>query len=156
MPDTSTVEQTTQTITGTDGNSITLHIARPKGVSLAPGILHTHGGGMAIMSAADRLFHTYRVELARRGFAVVSVEFRNSSGLLGPHPFPAGLTDCMSALGGVHQNREQLGVSTLVLSGESGGGNLCSAMAIRANQQDRLDQFDGVYAMCPFIGGPAL
>merc|ERR1711957_18864 len=96
----------------------------------------------------------YRINLAIRGFAVVGVEFRNSSGLLGRHPFPAGLTDCMSALGWTNANRTKLGISKIVLSGESGGGNLCCAMALRAKRERRLAEFDGVFACCPFIAGP--
>lgn len=58
-----------------------------------------------------------------------------------PHPFPAGLSDCMSALSCVAEHRESLGVKgSLVLNGESGGGNLCAAMAIRAKRDGRLGE----------------
>mmetsp|Transcript_33263 Transcript_33263/g.84686 ORF Transcript_33263/g.84686 Transcript_33263/m.84686 type:complete len:386 (-) Transcript_33263:66-1223(-) len=154
MADVSGIEQRTETIIGTDGNSIELFIATPKGSGPAPGLLHMHGGAMTFMSTNDLMYRNYRAFLASRGFVVVSVEFRNASGKLGPHPYPAGLTDCMSALAWTDANRERLGISKLVLHGESGGGNLCSAMAIRAKQEGRLSEFDGVYAMCPFIAGP--
>eukprot|EP00927_Polykrikos_kofoidii_P050274 TRINITY_DN44192_c0_g1_i1.p1 TRINITY_DN44192_c0_g1~~TRINITY_DN44192_c0_g1_i1.p1 ORF type:complete len:397 (+),score=57.18 TRINITY_DN44192_c0_g1_i1:36-1226(+) len=154
--DLSSIEETIEIINGEDGNEITLYIAKPKESSSGrvPGLLHTHGGGMTFLSANDSIYRAYRVRLARRGFAVVSVEFRNASGLLGRHPYPAGLTDCMSGLAWMHSNREKLGISKLVLTGESGGGNLCSSMAIRAKREGRLSEFDGVFAMCPFIAGP--
>merc|ERR1712224_997840 len=131
MPDTSGIEQTTRVIKRMDGNDITLYISKPKGSSEVPCILHTHGGGMMIMSANSWIFQLHRAYCARRGLAVVSVEFRNSSGLLGRHPYPGGLNDCMSALTWTHANRKELGISNVVLSGESGGGNLCAAMALR-------------------------
>merc|ERR1712159_363806 len=109
---------------------------------------------MATMSANDRLYQVYRASLAKAGFVVVSVEFRNSTGKLGKHPYPAGLTDCMSALEWTDANRTELGVNSIVLSGESGGGNLCLATAIRAKREGRLGQIDGVFSMCPFIAGP--
>jgi len=156
MPNLSGIERTTEVIKGTDGNDITLYIDRPKDAAAVPGLLHTHGGGMAIMSARDRLYDVYRAQLAARGFAVVSVEFRNSSGLLGHHPYPSGLNDCMSSLAWVHENKRKLGMSSLVLTGESGGGNLCTAIALRALRDGRVKEIDGVFAMCPFIGGPDL
>merc|ERR1739836_369616 len=42
----------------------------------------------------------------------------------------------------------------IILAGESGGGNLCTAMALRAKRDGKLDQLDGVYSFCPFIAGP--
>jgi len=109
---------------------------------------------MCIMTAEDPPFANFRRRLAAAGFAVVSVQFRNSSGQLGRHPYPAGLTDCMSALSWVHANREQLGISKLITAGESGGGNLCSAMALRALREGKQHELDGVFALCPFIAGP--
>lgn len=154
-PDTSEIDQFTEVIKGTDGNDITLYIAKPKqAAGHTPCLLHIHGGGMTILSATDVGFRMYRTQLAIRGFTVVGVEFRNASGLLGRHPYPAGLTDCMSALAWVKTNRERLGISRIVLHGESGGGNLCTAMALQAKRDDRLSDFDGVFAMCPFIAGP--
>jgi len=128
-------------IRGADGNDITLLVARPKDGGNGHGILHAHGGGMAMMTAETPVYSAYRQWLASRGFTVVGVEFRNSSGSLGPHPFPAGLSDCMSALSWVAEHRESLGVKgSLVLNGESGGGNLCAAMAIRAKRDGRLGE----------------
>ena len=62
------------------------------------GVLHIHGGGMVILSAAGPLYTRWREALAASGMVVVGVEFRNAAGALGSHPFPAGLNDCSSAL----------------------------------------------------------
>ncbi len=84
---------------------------------------------------------------------VVGVEFRNAAGKLGPHPFPAGLNDCFSGLKWTHENRDALGVSKIVISGESGGGNLSIATTLKASGEGVLDMVDDVYAQCPYITG---
>ena len=53
----------------------------------------------------------------------------------------------------MHEHRDQLGISTLVVSGESGGGNLTLATALRAKREGDVAMIDGVYAMCPYISG---
>jgi acetyl esterase/lipase len=154
LPEVVGVERSMETIEGVDGNAITLHIHRPADAGAeVPGILHLHGGGMAILSAADAQFVRWRDELAASGAVVVGVEFRNSAGSLGAHPFPAGLDDCTTALLWMHSHRSRLGVSTIVVSGESGGGNLTLATALRANRDGHVEAIDGVYAQCPYISG---
>ena len=148
------VSSSVETITGTDGNEITLYIHRPEQADGAlPCVVHTHGGGMTILTAADPGYVRWRDSLAATGLVVVGVEFRNAGGTLGAHPFPAGLDDCASAAQWVIANRVGLGVSTVVISGESGGGNLSIATALKANQEGWIDGIDGVYAQCPYISG---
>lgn len=148
------IETRTLSITGVDGNEITLYLHRPIGMAgPLPGLLHLHGGGMAILQAAADSAAIWRAGLAARGCVVVGVEFRNSGGVLGPHPFPAGLNDCTSALEWMHAQREGLGLTSIVVTGESGGGNLSLATALKAKREGRLDRIDGVYAQVPFIYG---
>ncbi|HEX7826619.1 MAG TPA: alpha/beta hydrolase fold domain-containing protein [Mycobacterium sp.] len=146
------VESSVETITGVDGNDITLYIDRPVGATgPLPGLLHLHGGGMAILQS--NIAKSWREALAAAGCVVVGVEFRNAGGVLGPHPFPAGLNDCASALDWVHARREELGLASIVVTGESGGGNLSLATALKAKREGRLDHIDGVYAQVPYIFG---
>ncbi|WNG88443.1 alpha/beta hydrolase fold domain-containing protein [Mycobacterium sp. ITM-2016-00317] len=146
------VTTTTSKITGADGNDITLHISRPADVTgPLPGVVHLHGGGMAIASAADLAYIRLREHLAATGVVVVGVEFRNSSGRLGPHPYPAGLNDCASAARWASSHRAELGISHLVVSGESGGGNLTLTLAHKAKRDGWLGEISGFYAQCPFI-----
>ena len=148
------VERTTETIEGGDGNPVTLHISRPRGVSgPLPGVLHLHGGGMVILQAAGPMYCRIRDELAATGLVVVGVEFRNGAGVLGAHLFPAGLDDCANALAWMHEHRAALGVSSITVAGESGGGNLTLATALRAKRDGTLHMIDGVYAMVPYISG---
>lgn len=146
------VTTTTTQCTGVDGNDITLFVSRPTDTSGAlPAVVHLHGGGMAIGSAADPVYVGLREHLAATGLVVVGVEFRNSSAKLGAHPYPAGLNDCASAVRWVSANRQQLGVSHLIVSGESGGGNLTLTLAHKAKREGWLGEIAGLYAQCPFI-----
>ncbi len=154
LPDVCGIDVSEESIIGIDGNAITLYIHRPlnqKGV--LPGLVHFHGGGMAMMSATDPGYKFLRNSLALAGLVVVGVEFRNSAGRLGCHPFPAGLNDCASAVQWVHNNRNRLALSSLIVNGESGGGNLSLATALKANREGWIDQIDGVFACCPYISG---
>ena len=95
---------------GADGNDVTLYIHRPDGDGAAwPGVLHLHGGGMVLLEASGAAYARWRDELAASGLVVVGVEFRNGGGKHGAYPFPAGLTDCSSALRWVIHNRARLG-----------------------------------------------
>jgi acetyl esterase/lipase len=146
------VESTTVVIDGVDGNDISLYIHRPTAAGgPLPCVVHTHGGGMVILKADGEGYQRWRDELAATGLVVVGVEFRNGGGELGPHPFPAGLNDCASAARWVIDNRERLGISKVVISGESGGGNLSLATTLKAKRDGWIDAIDGVYAQCPYI-----
>src|SRR6478609_5353261 len=148
------VARSVEIITGVDGNDVTLYISRPEeAAGPLPGILHTHGGGMVFLEAAAANYHRWRDELAATGLVVVGVEFRNASGKHGRHPFPAGLNDCSSALQWMHDHRSDLGIDKIVVSGESGGGNLALATTLKAKRDGKIDQIDGVYAQCPYISG---
>lgn len=142
------VQSRTEVIKGVDGNDITLYADRPvEATGPLPGLLHLHGGGMAILKANSSAM--YRSRLAGRGAVVIGVEFRNAAGELGPHPFPAGLNDCTSALDWMHDRRAELGLSSIVITGESGGGNLSLATTLKAKRDGHLDRIDGVYAQVP-------
>jgi len=94
-----------------------------------------------------------RNSLAAMGMVVIGVEFRNGGGKLGAHPFPAGLNDCSSAVQWADEQRDALDISKIVVSGESGGGNLSLATTLKAKQDGTLARIDGVYGMCPYISG---
>ena len=137
---------------GSRGNDVTVFIHRPDDDGAAlPGVLHLHGGGMVLLEAAGSSYMRWRDELAASGLVVVGVEFRNGGGKHGAHAFPAGLNDCTSALRWVIDNRARLGISALIVSGESGGGNLTLATTLKAKRDGLIDEIDGVYALCPYI-----
>mmetsp|Transcript_9843 Transcript_9843/g.10342 ORF Transcript_9843/g.10342 Transcript_9843/m.10342 type:complete len:390 (+) Transcript_9843:73-1242(+) len=151
---------TTETITiqGVDNNDITLYIHTPTNITTTstgslPCIYHIHGGGMGMLRASDPMYITTRGTLATFGVIVIGVEFRNSSGLHGPHHFPAGLNDCMSGLQWIYQHKAERNISKIIVHGESGGGNLSLALCLKAKRDGLLHLIDGVFARCPFIFG---
>lgn len=157
LPEITDVERTERTITATGGHDITLHVHRPTEQAdhdgPLPGILHLHGGGGVMMTAADANYVRWRDELAAQGTVVIGVEFRNAAGRLGPHPFPAGLDDCTDALAWVDEHRDELDISGLIVSGDSGGANLAIATTLRAAREGTLGRIAGVALQCPFISG---
>ena len=67
----------TKTIKGVDGNDIDLFVTKPCGqTGPLPGLVHTHGGGMAIGSANEGMAPTWHHNLAAKGMVVVAVQFR--------------------------------------------------------------------------------
>lgn len=146
------VKTETVTIKGDEGNDITLYISKPSDAqSKLPCIVHLHGGGMAFGSATDLGYVRWRDNLAATGLVVVGVEFRNSGGKLGPHPYPAGINDCAAGIRWAAAHLGELGASHIVVSGESGGGNLTLAVTHKAKREGWLHEIAGVYAQCPYI-----
>ena len=152
--DADSVMHVEETISGVDGNPIALRIYRPAdGAGPLPCVVYLHGGGMTISRAFGKIHRRWSRDLAATGMVVVGVDFRNACTPAGTNPFPAGLNDCSSALAWLHGNRTRLGITTIVLQGESGGANLALATALKAKRENALDSIDGVYAMVPYISG---
>lgn len=147
------------TIKGVDENDIDLFVEAPKShdknaaSSKLPCIVHLHGGGMSFTTAQSAQAVRWRNTLAQQGAVVIGVEFRNGGGVLGNHPFPAGLNDCASAVQWVDRQKSDLGISSIVVAGESGGGNLAVATAIKANLEGWVNSIDGIFAIAPMIFG---
>jgi acetyl esterase/lipase len=102
----------------------------------------------------DSCDERWRDELAAQGAVVIGVEFRNAAGKLGNHPYPAGLEDCAAATVWALEHRAELGVDIVVVSRESGGGNLALAVALKAARKQWTHRPDGVYAIAPMIASP--
>jgi acetyl esterase/lipase len=149
------VSRETLTIPRSTGEgSITLYIHRPRSANgPIPAVVHLHGGGMTLLTAADAVYTRERDALAALGMVVVGVEFRNAGGKLGAHQYPAGLDDCADAVQWALAEASSLGASGVVVNGESGGGNLTLAVSHRARREGWVDRIAGFYAQCPFIHG---
>ena len=152
------VKREVTTISGHGESAITLYVHRPEELDgderTLPCVVHLHGGGGVILSAAEAPYERWRDELAATGLVVVGVEFRNAGGVLGDHPYPAGLSDCVSAVRWANSHKQELGIGGVIVSGESGGGNLSLAVALQAKQEGWVDELSGVYAMAPMIASP--
>jgi acetyl esterase len=141
-----------------DGNTISIRFIRPDGSEVLPCVFYIHGGGMQIMSCYDGNYRAWGRMLAARGLAVAMVDFRNAlvpSSVPEVAPFPAGLNDCVSGLKWVAAHSDGLAIdpSRIVVAGESGGGNLTLATALRLKRDGDLALIAGVYALCPYIAG---
>ena len=149
----------TETFTSSpDGNTIKIQYIRPDTDERLPCVYYIHGGGMATNSCFEGMYRAWGKIIAARGVAVAMVDFRNclrASSAPEIAPFPAGLNDCVSGLKWVIANADKLNIdpARIVVSGESGGGNLCIATALKLNQDGEIGLIKGVYALCPYIAG---
>lgn len=141
-----------------DGNSIKLQIIRPDTDETLPCLYYIHGGAMMTMSCFHGNYRAWGRLLAHQGLCVVMVDFRNSlrpSSAPEVAPFPAGLNDCVSGVHWVRANAQALCVepTSIVLCGESGGGNLAIATTMKLVRDGHGHFIKGLYALCPYILG---
>jgi acetyl esterase len=109
----------------------------PAGASGVP-VLYLHGGGFVVggLESHDDVCAELAAGAETR---VVAVQYR----LAPEHPFPAALDDCWAVL-------HTLG--PCVVAGDSAGGNLAAALALRA-RDDSLDMIRGQVLIYPGLGG---
>ena len=156
VPDRGLLTSTKEFISDPDGNTIKIQYIRPDTEEELPCVYYIHGGGMMVSSCFDELYAAWGRCIARQGVSVAMVDFRNAmwaSSAPEVEPYPAGLNDCASATKWVFDNKRELNISSIIISGESGGGNLSIATALKAKKEDWLNQINGVYACCPYISG---
>jgi acetyl esterase/lipase len=145
-------------ISNPDGNTIKLRFIRPQSSEPVPCVYYIHGGGMKTMSCYYGNYHAWGRMIAANGVAVAMVDFRNAvSPSSAPEvaPFPAGLNDCVSGLRWLVAQAEALAIDPgkIIISGESGGGNLTLATGMTLLRQGQMDLVQGLYALCPYIAG---
>jgi acetyl esterase len=91
-------------------------------------VVYFHGGGFCIGSIG--LMDNVAREITHHsGAVVVSVEYR----LAPEHPYPAGLDDCETVTRWAFAHAREFGVPVerVAVAGESAGGNLSAAVALR-------------------------
>jgi salicylate hydroxylase len=115
-------------------------------------VLHFHGGGYVLGSAASSVEYASRLSHALNG-PCYTVDYR----LAPEHPYPAAFDDAFSAYRGLLAAR--VDPSTVFLSGESSGAGLALALAA-ALRRAELPLPAGVIAICPLtdltLGGPSV
>jgi len=115
-------------------------------------IAYFHGGGFVIGSIG--LMDGVARELAHAsGAIVVSVEYR----LAPEHPYPAGLDDCEAVTRWTFEHAEQLGASRrrVLVAGESAGGNLAAAVALKLRDAGS-ETLAGQVLVYPAVAGSAV
>jgi acetyl esterase len=141
-----------------DGNRVKIQLIQPKSATALPCVYYIHGGGMMTMSCYDGNYRAWGKIIAACGVNVAMVDFRNCvtpSSASEVAPFPAGLNDCVSGLKWVSENAASMNIDQqrIIIAGESGGGNLTLATALKLKQENQLDLIHGLYALCPYIAG---
>lgn len=89
--------------------------------------LDIHGGAL-IMGGGALCLTFAKILAARRGARVWSVDYRMPP----DHPYPAGLEDCLAAYRAL---LAQYSPDRIVVGGGSAGGNLATAMLLRAREE---------------------
>jgi acetyl esterase len=121
-----------RTIPGPVGD-LPVRIYTPDAAEPRPLIVYFHGGGFVFCSL-DTHDNTCRRLTNATGAVVVSVDYR----LAPEHCFPAPVDDCYAATVWAHAHAAELGADAdrLVVAGDSAGGNLAAATALKARDAD--------------------
>jgi acetyl esterase len=124
-----------------------IRIYRPSSGKKLPVVVYFHGGGWVLGSIATH------DNLCRRladvsGSMIVSVDYR----LAPEHPFPAAFDDCLEATQYVSKNANRLGIDPerIAVCGDSAGGNLAAAVALKIRDQAKF-QLDSQWLIYPVI-----
>jgi acetyl esterase len=116
------------TIPGPAGD-LPLRLYRPASARSLPALLYFFGGGW-VLGTIDTADGVSRSLANSSGALVAVVGYR----LAPEHPFPAAIDDCYATVRWVAEHAEQIGVdpARLAVGGDSAGGNLAAAVALRA------------------------
>ncbi|MBP90426.1 MAG: lipase [Planctomycetaceae bacterium] len=113
-------------------NGVTLRTYYPTDASNLPVVMYFHGGGWVIgdIDTHDSLCRRLAHE---SDCVVVSVNYRCAP----EHKFPAAFDDCYDATRHVVEHAAELGIDPgrIAVAGDSAGGNLAAAVAIKARDQ---------------------
>jgi len=123
------------TIDGPAGSrSLSVRVYRPLGFSHLPAVVFCHGGGWVTggLDTHDGVCRWLATALDR---AIVSVDYR----LAPEHKYPLALDDVQAAVDWTRQHSAELGSTPgpVVIAGDSAGGNLAAATALRDRNRVR-------------------
>lgn len=115
------------------GGTIPARLYAPKSDQALPVLVHYHGGGWVYMNLETHDAYC-RVLSNRTGCAVLAVEYRKAP----EHPYPVPLEDCYQALLWTVEQANTLGLDAgrMGVVGDSAGGNLAAAVALKARDSD--------------------
>lgn len=109
------------------GGPVPIRLYRPASRSASPAMLYLHGGGYVLggLDSHDDIC----AEIAHRADVnVVAAAYR----LAPEHRFPAAFEDCWAVFEALARDELGFDPSRIVVGGDSAGGNLTAAVAIRA------------------------
>jgi acetyl esterase len=113
------------------GGDLPVRVYRPRTTELLPALVWFHGGGW-VVGDLDTHDPLYRAIANRAPCVVIAADYR----LAPEHPFPAALEDAWVATEWAAEEALGLGVdaSRIAIGGDSAGGNLAAAVALRARR----------------------
>ena len=111
------------------GGDLAVRVYRPTGDGRLPLMLYCFGGGW-VLGSIDTADGVARALTNAAGILVAVTGYR----LAPEHPFPAALEDCDAALRWLARNADRIGAdpARFAVGGDSAGGNLAAALALRA------------------------
>jgi acetyl esterase len=116
-----------------EGEEISIRIYTPEGQGPFPLFVYYHGGGWVIgdLETSDA---SCRMIANRTGCVVVSVDYR----LAPEYKYPVPVEDSYAALKWVKENAASINgnVSTIVVGGDSAGGNLAAVVSLLSRDQN--------------------
>ena len=118
-----------------DAPDVTIYVINAKAGSRRAGILHTHGGGFVLGSAADSIFDLQNLA-TELDCAIVTVDYR-----LAPETTYAGsIEDNYAGLRWLYAHAEEVGVDStrIAVMGESAGGGHAALLAIAARDRGEV------------------
>lgn len=126
---------------------IPLRCYRPTRDETLPAIVYFHGGGWVLGNIETHDAVCRRLADAT-GRVVVSVEYR----LAPEHAYPAACDDCFDAVLWIAAQAEELKIDPgkIVVAGDSAGGNLAAAVAVRC-REDQGPQLEAQVLIYPVI-----
>lgn len=121
---------------GPHGSANLLDVYRPAGQDGCPIIVNIHGGGYVY--GDKELYKRYSMDLARRGFAVVNINYR-----LAPRwKFPAPLEDINRVMHWINRESRWFGdISHIFMVGDSAGAQLASQYAAMLSNPEYMEAF---------------
>ena len=110
-----------------------VRIYRPSADKDAPALIYFHGGGwvLGFLDIYDAALH----RLANQsGSVIISVNYQKAP----EHPFPTPFDDCFATLQYVKSHADEFGINPNLIgvAGDSAGGNLAAAVALRARDEE--------------------
>ncbi len=109
-----------------------IRVYRPKNDQNAPAMVYFHGGGWVLnfLDIYDAALH----RLANQsGSVIISVNYQKAP----EHPFPTPFDDCYATLRWVKSHAAEIGIdpNRIGVGGDSAGGNLAAAVAVKARDE---------------------
>ena len=126
---------------------VSVRITKVRDIGMVPVVIYFHGGGFAGGSFNDRVYRNYLGRLAAVGKCIVIA--------VDPAPieaksFSAALNDCvLVTLAAANGKITSVPSGPVLLAGNSIGGTLALATAIKANREGWIEKISGIYTICP-------